>query len=597
MPVQGTGTKTAALQACAQEHKDLLDCFKTCNIFGCNCGEQHNAFWDCYKRVRGEDRNKWLSPAGMLSRIDIQQLVATYTPIMYMHPADKFMPCSTEWFMERSCLEAAVPLPKDQVEWEVLIERGQVTIPQLLEKQEQNPGRALRLTLDPAARCGPPQDELHKVPVYANVKEVCRPDGPVEAIEINYLTFYAHNGTYDVGYMGLFKVGSHDGDWEHCTVRLDGQTGALQGVWYNAHRARDGCWLPAGVADREASTGRPRMYVALHGHGTYPRPASFMRAFFMANDRCSNAGAVWRPETCVILPAAPSAPGSPAPFRQVRSRGTTLPCLLPGLMPSAPLISTAIPAMTPQTPSVSLSNAAISTQRPQSAQVSSIYLPVSDLPDQLVTPSGPSRTHQPSQSLSNHNRCDDTQQQGGRTVLPRDLDVAGNVPKAAFEAPLHPITPQLHEHVMHIVGPTTPLAALPIDAGSQQQLETEADLSQELSHLHLQQHPQQLLQQPQSGDASVHDEQATSGSPDVASKQQHRGRLQEQQSGRGSVQCLTHGGVQVLDGPAEWVWFRGEWGTTLAPISQGWFHTAETPVSRSALLRVLVQAWPETQRI
>lgn len=63
------------------------------------------------------------------------------------------------------------------------------------------------------------QDELHKVPVYANVKEVCRPDGPVEAIEINYLTFYAHNGTYDVGYMGLFKVGSHDGDWEHCTVR------------------------------------------------------------------------------------------------------------------------------------------------------------------------------------------------------------------------------------------------------------------------------------------------------------------------------------------------------------------------------------------
>ena len=63
------------------------------------------------------------------------------------------------------------------------------------------------------------QDELHKVPVYANVKQVCRPDGPMEAIEINYLTFYAHNGTYDVGYMGLFRVGSHDGDWEHCTVR------------------------------------------------------------------------------------------------------------------------------------------------------------------------------------------------------------------------------------------------------------------------------------------------------------------------------------------------------------------------------------------
>ena len=57
------------------------------------------------------------------------------------------------------------------------------------------------------------------MPVYANVKEVIHQDGHTEAIEIHFLTFYAHNGTYDVGYVGLFKVGSHDGDWEHCTVR------------------------------------------------------------------------------------------------------------------------------------------------------------------------------------------------------------------------------------------------------------------------------------------------------------------------------------------------------------------------------------------
>ncbi len=44
--------------------------------------------------------------------------------------------------------------------------------------------------------------------------------------------------------------------------RLDGQTWPLQGV-----------------VDTEASTGRLRMYVALHGHGTYPCPSTFMRAF------------------------------------------------------------------------------------------------------------------------------------------------------------------------------------------------------------------------------------------------------------------------------------------------------------------------------
>ena len=51
----------------------------------------------------------------MLTRDDIKRLVAAYTPIMYMHPADKFMPCSAEWFMERSCLEGAVPVVNGEV--------------------------------------------------------------------------------------------------------------------------------------------------------------------------------------------------------------------------------------------------------------------------------------------------------------------------------------------------------------------------------------------------------------------------------------------------------------------------------------------------
>lgn len=53
--------------------------------------------------------------AGMLTREEIKRLVAANTPIMYMHPADKFMPCSAEWFMERSCLEGAVPVVNGEV--------------------------------------------------------------------------------------------------------------------------------------------------------------------------------------------------------------------------------------------------------------------------------------------------------------------------------------------------------------------------------------------------------------------------------------------------------------------------------------------------
>ena len=57
----------------------------------------------------------------MLSHEDIKALVAAHTPVMYMHPADKFMPCSAEWFMQRSCLEAAQPSSDGQVRQKLVL--------------------------------------------------------------------------------------------------------------------------------------------------------------------------------------------------------------------------------------------------------------------------------------------------------------------------------------------------------------------------------------------------------------------------------------------------------------------------------------------
>ena len=56
----------------------------------------------------------------------------------------------------------------------------------------------------------------------------------------------------------------------------------------------------------------------------------------------------------------------------------------------------------------------------------------------------------------------------------------------------------------------------------------------------------------------------------------------------------THGLPQVVtDNPCAWVWFRGDWGTTPAPIEQAWMHRAEPPISRSLLLRIFGHFWPE----
>ena len=46
-----------------------------------------------------------------------------------------------------------------------------------------------------------------------------------------------------------------------------------QGVYCNAHRSRDGCWVDASQVERTVE-GRLKIYVARHGHGTYPKVSS-----------------------------------------------------------------------------------------------------------------------------------------------------------------------------------------------------------------------------------------------------------------------------------------------------------------------------------
>ncbi len=56
-----------------------------------------------------------------------------------------------------------------------------------------------------------------------------------------------------------------------------------------------------------------------------------------------------------------------------------------------------------------------------------------------------------------------------------------------------------------------------------------------------------------------------------------------------SLQLGGAGGesVEVVEGPADWLFFEGRWGETPAPITQRWFLAAEPPVSRTPLKRLL----------
>lgn len=282
-------------------------------------------------RIETPKRGCRTAAVHMAAKERLLQLIGANAPVFYMHPRDHFMPCSVDWFMHHSELQQALPEGKHTV----VLERGQVNAAALAAAHAAAgaAGGQLQLSLDVEGRLGYPKDLIDDVPLYVNAKEVVGADGRAEALELNYLTFFAHNGPYSVA---GFKVGAHDGDWEHITARLDAATGATLGMYFHAHRNHDGMWV-AGTElprDRDGS-GRPAAFVALHGHGTYPAAGRQLRAMLFANDLCSDRGPVWRPRRCVLLPhivetdGSPAKPGPAQPdgarrLMRVPSRGTSL---------------------------------------------------------------------------------------------------------------------------------------------------------------------------------------------------------------------------------------------------------------------------------
>jgi len=58
-------SKSAALEICSPQHRDLIHCFKVCkSYFKPCCQEENQAFWDCYKKERGIDESKGANEIG-----------------------------------------------------------------------------------------------------------------------------------------------------------------------------------------------------------------------------------------------------------------------------------------------------------------------------------------------------------------------------------------------------------------------------------------------------------------------------------------------------------------------------------------------------
>ena len=258
----------------------------------------------------------------MVSQRDLEEAVRAFCPVFYLCNDDSFgHPCSFDFFIQQSRLLCSHPACN-----RVLVELGSLSPGHVRDAVCESCGSGERLSLQlgtPEAKYGEKDREIDEIPVYAHVKGV-RVDGgdAYEALEITYITLFAHNGPYTV--FPFVHVGAHDGDIEHITVRVDPTGSRLIGVWYNAHRNHDGCWMAAAEVETDTEGGRLVSYIAKHGHGHYPRQGTAYRHFFLGND-VMKKDIRWSPRHVVLLPTYDVVGDDVSFHHKPASKGSTIP--------------------------------------------------------------------------------------------------------------------------------------------------------------------------------------------------------------------------------------------------------------------------------
>ena len=122
------------------------------------------------------------------------------------------------------------------------------------------------------------QGDLTNAPYYVRITDVANSPG---MIDIQYWFFYAFNGCSAVGadildiitkVIEVPPLGEHQGDWEHVTVRINGNSSdnELVGVYTAQHGW--GKWHKKNEYNKVHDTVRPSLYSALHTHATYDSP-------------------------------------------------------------------------------------------------------------------------------------------------------------------------------------------------------------------------------------------------------------------------------------------------------------------------------------
>lgn len=192
----------------------------------------------------------------------IKALLQAYSPWIYFHPKEIYLPSSVNWFFQNGALlyskeDEANPVP---------IEPNGSNLPQ----GGQNDGTYwLGLPVDKNARERVMKGDLGSSEAYVHVKPMlggsftdiamwvfCPFNGPA----------IAKLGAIDIP---LGKIGQHVGDWEHVTLRISNFNGVLSSAYFSEHSG--GTWIESSSLEFQGGGNKPVAYSSLHGHAFYPK--------------------------------------------------------------------------------------------------------------------------------------------------------------------------------------------------------------------------------------------------------------------------------------------------------------------------------------
>ncbi|KAL5980776.1 hypothetical protein ACLOJK_028686 [Asimina triloba] len=207
-------------------------------------------------------KNKDFILSHMPNLPQIDSLLQAYSPWVYFHPDEVYLPCSLTWLFNNGALlyKQGDPAPAPAA-----IDPNGSNLPQ----GGSNDGAYwVDLPVDEGARDRAKRGDIESAESYIHVKPML--GGTFTDIQI--WVFFPFNGPsrakVQLVNIPLGKTGEHVGDWEHLTLRVSNFNGELWRVYFSQHSG--GKWVDASELEFEGGN-KAVGYASLHGHAFYPK--------------------------------------------------------------------------------------------------------------------------------------------------------------------------------------------------------------------------------------------------------------------------------------------------------------------------------------